>query len=138
LVWRKVTGQLSEPERVHSGRSDSKEWDRIVSVVFFMNSGMKFHGDGIGLGQQVITEQLRESPDGRGTEDGGNRDLASGGSLDLRDELSGKKRMAPDFEKIVVDRDCRQVEQIPPNADQQLLLDLDRFVWSFGLWRMRG
>jgi hypothetical protein len=99
---------------------------------------MKFHGDGIGLRQGVITEQLRESPDGRGAEDGGNRDLASRGTLDLRDELGSKKRMASDFEKIVVDADCWQVEQIPPNADQQLFLRLDRLAWSFGLWRMRG
>jgi len=60
-----MTGQLREPKCVHPRRSDSKEWDRIVSV-----SVMKFHGDWIGLGQRVITEQLRESPDGRGTEDG--------------------------------------------------------------------
>jgi len=91
---------------------------------------MKLHGDGIGLGQRVFAEQLRESPDGWGAEDGGHRDLASGGTLDLGDELSGKKRMAADFEKIVVDADCWKVEQVTPNADQQLFLRLDRFVWS--------
>ncbi len=99
---------------------------------------MKFHGDGIGLRQGVITEQLRESPDGRGAEDGGNCDLASRGTLDLRDELGSKKRMAADFEKIVVDADCWQVEQIPPNADQQLFLRLDGLARWFGLWRRRG
>jgi len=97
---------------------------------------MKLHGDWIGLGQRVITEQLRESPDGRGTEGGGNGDLASGGTLDLRDELSRKKRMAPDFEKIVVDADFWKVEQIPPNADQQLFLRLDRLAWSCRFWRL--
>jgi hypothetical protein len=97
---------------------------------------MKFHGDWIGLGQRVVTEQLRESPDGWGTEDGGNRDLASGGTLDLCDELGSKKRMAADFEKIVVDADCWQVEQIPPNADQQLFLRLDRLAWSCRFWRL--
>jgi len=127
-----MTGQLREAKCVHSRRSDSKEWDRIVSV-----SVMKFHGDWIWLGQRVVTEQLRESPDGRGTEDGGNCDLASGGTLDLRDELSSKKRMAPDFKKIVVDADSWQVEQIPPNADQQLFLGLDRLAWSLRFWRTR-
>jgi hypothetical protein len=89
---------------------------------------MKFHGDGIGLGQRVFAEQLRESPDGRGTEDGGNRDLASGGTLDLGDELSRKKRMAADFEKIVVDADRWKSEQVTPNADQQLFLPMDRLA----------
>src|SRR6266404_9986191 len=104
-----MTGQLREPKCVYPRRSDSKEWDRIVSVSV---SVMKLHGDGIGLGQRVIAEQLRESPDGRGTEDGGNCDLASGGTLELRDELSSKKRMASDFKKIVVGADSWQVEQI--------------------------
>jgi hypothetical protein len=99
-----------------------------------MNSVMKFHGDGIGLCQQVITKQLRESSDGRGTEDRGNRDLASGGTLDLCDELSRKKRMASDLEKIVVDADAWQPEQVTPNADQQLFLRLERFARSFRLW----
>jgi hypothetical protein len=100
-----VTGQLSEAKRVHPRYSDSKEWDRIASA-----SVVKFHGDGIGLRQRVIVEQLRESPDGRGTEDGGNRDFASSGTLDLRDDLSRKKRMTPDLEKIVVNADCWQSE----------------------------
>jgi len=131
-MWWKVTSQLREPKSVNPGGSDGKEWDRIVST-----SVMKFHGDWIGLGQRVIVEQLRESPDGRGTEDGGNGDLASGGTLDLRDELSSKKRMAANLKKIVVDADSWQVEQIPPNADQQLFLRLDRLAWSFRFWRTR-
>src|ERR1700693_6647560 len=99
-----------------------------------MNSVMKFHGDWIGLCERVIPKQLRESPDGGGGEDGGNRDFASGGTLDLRDELSRKERMASDLEKIVVDSDSWQVEQVTPNAHQQLFLRLDRLPLVFGVW----